>query len=179
MLNELQQGVVNKCYEIKFGGFLFGALMEYSSLQKEIKKRQYPGQSRLISVNEGMNLGRKGFDVRYFLILPHEEVNPLQVEQEAWKLLSPHVKEYVRDFGIYVEGYSPLAQVDQQQLLTYIDKGLNLLQQWNIISRSYKAKYFRLWEEVGGREDVVRKLIQELQASLVTDKPSISEMNNS
>jgi hypothetical protein len=84
------------------------------------------------------------------------------VEQEAWKLLSPHVKGYVNEFGIYISGYSPQT-AEQKPLLTHVNTGWNLLQQWNMISQSYKAKYEQVWDKVEERETTLRGLIQELR----------------
>jgi hypothetical protein len=51
-----------------------------------------------------------------------------------------------------------------EQLLAHIDCGWNLLQQWNTISKSYKAKYHRVWDRVAETEEDTKQLIQELSS---------------
>ena len=162
MLTEREQAIVNKSKEWGFDAYLQWAWCEYPSLQGEITESKYPTQTRLRSVNKRMDSERKGFDVCYLLALPEEEVNPLQIEQDAWRLLSPNVRGYVNEFGIYIDGYSPKT-AQQELLLAHVNTGWNLLQQWNVISQSYKAKYEQVWDKVTEREDAVRKLIQGLQ----------------
>lgn len=162
MLAEREQDIVNRSKEWGFGAYLQWAWFEYPSLQGEIGGGHYPTQGRLRDANKRMDSQRKGFDVCYLLALPHEEINPLQIEQEAWRLLSPRVKGYVNEFGIYIDGYSPRS-ADQGVLLTQVNTGWNLLQQWHLISQSYKAKYEQNWDTVGEREGALRALIEQLQ----------------
>lgn len=163
MLSELELEVVNKHKEWGFGAYLQWAWMEYPSLQREIQRGEYAEKDRLKYLVERMGDKKIRFDFCYLHSLPQEEVNPLQVEQEAWKLLSPKVKQHLDEFGNYIEGYSP-QNVNQGQLLTHVDCGWNLLQQWNIISKSYKAKYGQAWDKVAEREKATRQLIQELSS---------------
>jgi len=162
MLREREQEIVNKSKEWGFGAYLQWAWIEYPSLQSEIGDGHYPTQGRLRHANKRMDSQRKGFDVCYLLALPHEEVNPLQVEQEAWRLLSPHIKEYVNEFGIYIDGYSPKT-ADQAGLLTHVNTGWDLLYQWHLISQSYRAKYDQNWDVVRERENALKNLIEQLR----------------
>lgn len=164
MLAEREQDIVNKSKEWGFGAYLQWAWFEYPSLQNEIGEGKLPAQERLSVVNKRMDCERKGFDVCYLLALPHEAVNPLQVETEAWRLLSPHVKGHINEFGIYISDYSPQT-AEQEPLLAHVNKGWNLLQQWNVVSQSYKAKYEQSWNKVAERENALRELIQKLQQS--------------
>jgi hypothetical protein len=45
-----------------------------------------------------------------------------------------------------------------------VDCGWNLLQHWNTISKSYKAKYEQGRDKVAEREEATRQLIQELSS---------------
>jgi hypothetical protein len=163
MLSKLELEVVNKHKEWGFGAYLQWVWMEYPPLQREIQRGEYPEQDRLKHLVDRMGQQKTGFDFCYLHSLPHEEVNPLKVEQEAWKLLSPKVKQHLDKFGTYIEGYSP-QNVEQGQLLTHVDCGWNLLQHWNTISKSYKAKYEQVGDKVAEREEATRQLIQELSS---------------
>ena len=162
MLTEREQEIVNKSKEWGFGAYLQWACLEYPSLQSEIGEGYYPSQERLRDVNKKMDRESKGFDVCYLFSLPYEEINPLQVEQEAWGLLSPHVSGYVNEFGIYIDGYSPNT-AHKATLLTHVKTGWDLLQQWHLISQSYNAKYEQSWDKVEERENTLKELIQKLR----------------
>ena len=162
MLSEREQSIVNQNKEWGFGAYLQWAWFEYPSLQEEIAAGQYPSRERLNNGNKRMDRERKGFDVCYLLELPHEEINPLKVETDAWGLLSPRVRRHVDEFGGYIANYSPRT-AEQQPLLTQVGVSWDLLQKWNVVSQSYKAKYEQNWDRVAEREDAVRKLIHQLQ----------------
>ncbi len=163
MLSELEQEVVDSHKEGYFGAYIQGSWFEYSELQEQIVSGEYPESSRLQEANKKMSGWKKGFDITYLHSLPRAEINPLQVEQEAWKLLSPNIKQYLNEFGTYLEGYSP-QNADREQLLVHVNWGWNLLQQWNTISNSYKAKYDKNWSSIPEREEATRQLIQELSS---------------
>ena len=162
MLTEREQEIVDEMDASRFGAYLQWAWIEYPSLQEEINERKYPEQKRLKVVSTRMNSHRIEFDTCYLFALPEKEVNPLQIEQEAWRLLSPYIRQHVDEFGVYIISYSPQT-AEQQQLLTYVNTGWNLLQQWKIISQSFKTKEQQSWAVVGEREAAVRDLIQELR----------------
>jgi len=180
MLSDLELEIVKNHKEWEFGAYLQWAWMEYPNLRMEIAGNEYPEQERLRHLNKRMNGKRLDFDCCYFLSLPLAEANPLQVEQEAWKLLSPKVKQHVNEFGDYIEAYSPKA-AKQEQLLAHVDVGWDLLQKWNVIGQSFGAKYdtavYRGTQYFSGvcdddwlkgitlEEEVTRRLIRELQAA--------------
>lgn len=118
---------------------------------------------------------RTEFDHCYLSSLPKERVNPLKTEQEAWVLLSPIIEQYLSDFDI--SSIVVLAQaLKQRQLLGWVAKGMDLLGKWNIISDSYRAKYYLVIfgpangqdneaakAKIKGCENTVKELIRELQ----------------
>ena len=163
MLSKLEQEVVDNHKEWSFGAYLQWAWLEYLPLQEEIQRGEYPEQDRLKFLVKRMDDKKFGFDICYLHSLPYDGVNPLRVEQEAWKLLSPNVKQHLDKFGTYIKGYST-QNVDSEQLLAHVNCGWDLLQQWNTISNSHKAKYEKDWSKIPEREEATRKLIQELSS---------------
>jgi hypothetical protein len=103
-----------------------------------------------------------GFDTTYLRDFSQEETDVLQVEQEAWTLLSPQINEYIKGFGAYIETYSPKT-ADLISLFSQVNTGWNLLQQWNIISESYRAKYKKDWDLVEEKEAALKVLIEQLR----------------
>lgn len=99
-------------------------------------------------------------------------VNPLQVEQEAWKLLSPRVAGYLERFGHVIGSCSPdeITEELREQFLGLVKEGWDLLQKWNTISKAYNSKYemaiYGVTDELCGdvdeREEAVRSLIRDL-----------------
>lgn len=163
MLNELEQEIIKNHKRLQFGAYLQWTWFEYPELQEQISRREYPEQTKLIDTNKIMAQHKAMFDYCYFHSLPQAEVNPLQVEQDAWELLSPEIKQHLDEFENYIKGYSP-QNVDKEQLLAYVNNSWVLMQKWNIISNSYKAKYEKRWDIIEEKEQAARKLIQELQA---------------
>jgi len=161
MLSEQELKIVRNCKQWGFGAYLAWAWAVYPKLSRDINKEKYPDKKELVQINERMDQKRIAFDETYLHLLPRESVNPLQVEQEAWKLLSSLVKSQVDSFGKYIESYQP-STVISDQLLTQINNGWSLLQDWHIISRSYGAKLEEVWDEVKADEQKVRDLITRL-----------------
>ncbi len=168
MLTEREQEIINKSKEWGFAAYLQWAWLEYPSLQEEISKKRFPARKRLKYLNAWMNSERIEFDICYLVALPQKEINPLQIEQEAWRLLSPFAELHVNEFGIYIAGYSRKT-AEQQPLLTHVNLGWGLLQQWNLISFSFRAKYKKYWDLVEEKEAAVRDLIQELRQKSRTE----------
>jgi len=162
MLTEREQSVVKKSKRRGFGAYLQWAWLEYPELQDDIRRKVFPPRKRLRTANAAMDSQRISFDICYLSSLPAEEINPLQVEQEAWKLLSPQIKQYIGQFGIYIATYSPQT-AEQEQLLGHVDTGWDFIQQWYVVSQSYKAKCEQNWKKVGKRETAVKGLIQALR----------------
>ena len=173
MLSESEQEIVRNHKEWGFGAYLQWAWIEYPDLQEEIGKGKYPEKERLRYANKRMNDRKLGFDFCYSHSLSRAETNPLKVETEAWELLSPVVGQYISEFWNYIEGYSPEA-AEPWHLLAHVNYGWDLLQKWNTISNSYKAKYGTClgpaekeeWDNVLEREQNARELILELHSIL-------------
>jgi hypothetical protein len=165
MLNRLEQKVVSDHKARQFGAYLQWALPEYPDLQEQIGNARFPEPSRLTVVRNKMGLYRIEFDYYYLISLPRAKVNPLQLEQKAWRLLSPRVKQHLGEFGNYIAKYSQ-QNPERERLLTHINCGWELLQKWNVISKSYKAKHGKVWTVVSEREEATKQLIQELSAQL-------------
>lgn len=158
MSPEHERQIVIKYKECGFGAYLQGAWSTYPVLQKEIGEGRYPTKELLIEVWEKMDHKKIGFDCRYLF----EEVGPLRVEQETWRLLSPLVQKHLDKFGAYIADYQP-SSAEKEVLLGHINEGWGLLQLWNLVSESYKAKLSRKWQNVPEREEALKVLIQELQ----------------
>ncbi|MBW2970545.1 hypothetical protein KY320_00120 [Candidatus Woesearchaeota archaeon] len=96
-------------------------------------------------------------------------VNPLKIEQQGWKLLSPAIGEYLDQIEVYLESYPPneFSEATKNDFLGYINRGRKLLDKWQIICNSYKAKYQREGEQnIIQAEANVQFLIQELATNL-------------
>jgi len=151
--------VVRECKELGFGSYLSSAFLEYPRMIRQLQAEKYPSKRVLDNMNDRMDDKRFAFDLHYLIGLARMSVNPLQVEQEAWRLLSPLVKAQVVSFGEYVKSYSPTTAT-QEPLLTHVNNGWTLIQYWNTISNCYKTKLDEVFEEILGREEEVRGLIR-------------------
>jgi hypothetical protein len=162
MLSQKEQDVVDNYFMPGFGAYLQWAFSEYPDLRETIVTGKYPDQPRLRECHKEMNRKRVHFDLYYSADhLPSVDANPLRLEQDAWKLLSPKVKQHLVEFDGFIEDYSP-QNADGEQLLAHVDCGWDLLQDWNVISQSYKAKRERVWDKVAEREDKIMELIRKL-----------------
>ncbi len=161
-LTEQEQYIVDISKVWRFGSYLQGCDIIHSEMWRQIGKGNYPDINDLTSINEEMKKYSLSFDVGYLDVLPRKEINPLKVEQKAWELLSPLVRDHTEAFDIFLKNYSTQG-VDEEQLRLHLNKWWNLLQKWNVISDSYGAKYGQSWDAVGKEEEAVKKLIQELQ----------------
>jgi hypothetical protein len=160
-LNEQELEVVRKCKEWGFGAYLQGAWFQYPGLVRKIEEGNYPSQNELIKLNQKMEQRRLSFDDIYLDLLPREELNPLEIEQQAWKLLSPFIRQHTDIFSKFLETYYSNG-TQREQILTPINNWWNLLQDWNILSNSYKAKLEKMWDEVESREQQIRDLTKRL-----------------
>lgn len=160
-LTEQEQQVVNKSKIYFFSAFLQGAYITTPLMLEKIDKKEYPSQEKLDQLNQKTDNYRFNFDFEYLVALPDKEINPLQLEQEAWKLLSPLVKEHVDVFGEFIKYYLPQEEYGDE-LVKHLDNWFDLIQKWNIIAESYGAKYGHDWKNVENSEESVKKLIQEL-----------------
>lgn len=119
--------------------------------------------TELEEAHKNMYRHMTAFNYYYCIKLPDEPVNPVKVEQEAWKLLMPRIEQHLKRFKNYIENYYNPEEVDRDQLLAHILNGWELLQDWNLISKSYKAKLERNWDFVEERENTTRQLIDRLK----------------
>ncbi len=156
MLSELELEVVDSCKIWYCAGFLSWAYIEYSTSIEGLKKGEYPDLSRLLHMHSRMSLWVYDFDSAYsdLLLAP---VNPLELEQRAWNLLSHRLHTHVDEFGSYMD--SPQSC---DKLLEHLTTGWELLQKWNLISESYKAKHEQIWKRVPETEEALKDLIEEL-----------------
>lgn len=166
MLTEKELKVVDDNYIMGFGNFIQQRYSAIDCIHIHIPKNIYPERERFEEKISEFCTRRGEFDNCYLISLPLAEVNPLQLEGEAWKLLSPLVGQHLDEFGNYVETYTPenLERKQLQQLLAHTDRELDLLQKWKIISQSFSAKWQRCWKYVPEREEATRMLIQELSS---------------
>lgn len=141
MLSDRELDVARRHKEPGFGAYLAWAWLEYPYLQADIKAGKPVKPGRLSYANKRMAGKKFDFDFCYLESLPQEEVNPLQVEQDAWRLLSPLVASYIESFDQYIQGYHPEI-ADTNQLLAYVTTGFELLKKWNIISKLFGEKCY-------------------------------------
>lgn len=147
-----------------FGNFMFfwqGGAGEYSNLLKIIEEGSFPKKERITSLAERISDKMAEFDYKYLTSLPLQPVNPLRLEQNAWRLLTFQIKEYLEGFMTYSRTYSP-DNANKETLVGYLNKADALLKQWDVIGHSFSAKYDKLWDKIDEKEDAVRKLIVEL-----------------
>jgi hypothetical protein len=188
MLSDLELQLIKDFHNEGLGLNQQDFWLSYPVLQDEVRRATFPEQLCLRQMNEQMNLRRVAYDVCYSHFLLPGSINPLRVEQKAWLMLSPSVAEHVSDFGGFVNSYSPKS-ADQRALLTHIEAGLDVLQQWEIIDRSFGAKYTtakyrgtpgfediydRLWmADINAKEEQVSSLMHDMQKSVRFRPPFI------
>ena len=165
MLTELEYEVVRSCEIDNFCAYLQWTQLEYPSLIRDVERKCYPQQTMLKHCIERMIDERNSFDYCYFSRLRDEKVNPLQTEQAAWRLLSPLVRAHTDGFGGYLAGYSP-ASAEKDPLLAHLNDGLGLVEDWNVISRSYGAKLEKMWDQLEAREQAAKDLIERLSSKV-------------
>lgn len=164
-LTDAEINVVRECKD--WGGFsayLQTMWLMYPVLTRRIIKGNFPEKEELAKIIDKMRGHKRSFDYCYFGKLPDASINPLSVEQEAWRLLSPLIEGFTNDFENYLVGYLP-QKVQARKLLAYVEKWWDLLNKWNIISRSYRCKLEKMWDELEEREEETKRLIQELTSS--------------
>jgi hypothetical protein len=142
MLTPLELRVVKEHKVWGFVAYLQGAFLDFPWLEKQVSEEKYPSKEKVSEVLHRMNFRRIEFNVVYS-DPKLDELNPLEIEQEAWKLLSPKVKGYVQRFRKFADSYSPVSvnAETKQQFLSLVNEGRDLVLKWNIISRSYAPKY--------------------------------------
>jgi len=174
MLNKLELEIVKVCKVHGFAAYLQRAWADFPTLERDAASRIYPETQHIQKVLGRMERGITEFDFAYFVQLPQEATNPLQGEQEAWKLLSPILKDYLTRFKQFVSSYSSdkVSDESRQQLLGLVQEGWQLLQKWDTISKAYNPKYeFAIYNRTGWtekglqeREEAVKVLICELSS---------------
>ena len=158
-LSKEEFDLVCKCKDWGFGAFLQCCYFIPDIWRIKISKKSF-GKDILQSLADAITRRKENFDFIYFEVLAHSLINPLIAEQKAWRLLSPMVEFFLEDFKIFIDAYS--SKEDFDNLWRKVDTFQGLLQKWNIISNYYKAKYCKDWEKIEEREELVKKLIEEL-----------------
>ncbi len=163
-LNDSEWQIVVICRSHSFAAYLQAAWLHYPKIIRNIAVSIYPTKEELEKVNEKMWLKWGSFEHIYGWLLAEKigiVSHPLQIEQQAWKLLSPLVRKHCEEFKNFLQSYSP-ETANADQLLIYINSWWDLLQKWNIISKSYGSKYNKDWKYIESTEEEVRGLIAEL-----------------
>ena len=160
-LTDLEQAIVNEHFIPFTAAYFQRAWLQYDIFFESIDRSEFPQKVDLDEVNNKMAEWMDAFNDCYLESLQYLKSNPLALETHAWMLLSPLIKKQVKDFGIYLLGYSPQTS-DMVKLRAFVDSGWDLLQIWNAISDSYKAKYQKQWNKTSEKEATVKILIQEL-----------------
>jgi hypothetical protein len=81
------------------------------------------------------------FDRFYLFDLRQKTINPLRIEQQAWNLLSPFIKQYIDEFKEFATRCETLADIDTVQLSTLIANGRYLYEAWNLTEISFYNKF--------------------------------------
>jgi hypothetical protein len=161
MLTTLEHKVVDDLKILHFGAHLQYQYICYSSLIERLigvrTKEKLDSKEELLEMIDILKDMMQEFDYCYFYMLPRQKVNPLIIEQESWKLLSPKIKQYLNNFKDYVQKYS-FENIDKEKLLFHINTGWKLIQQWNLISDSYKVKHQKSWNFISEREEALKEL---------------------
>lgn len=157
-LTAQEQDIVHRYKEQQFGAFLQWVWLFYPEFAE---KGERPSNENLGKILERLREVIWGFNFCYFHRLPRETVNPLLVEQEAWRKLSPLIKQHADKLGALlprlVSGEGNL----EGDLLAEIKHGWELFQKWNVISNSFRTKHDSNWNLVEEREEAVRNLVFE------------------
>jgi len=171
MLTPLELRVVEEHKIWGFASYLQRAFIDFSRLEKFDLHGEFLPREEISVILYKMRARRTKFDAEYSG--PElEGVNPLQVEQAAWRLLSPRVLDYAKRLDQFTISYSPLKVTEEvkAKFLGLVQEGQDLLQQWSRISDSYGPKYDMalygvsdsLAQMAREKEEDVKKLIGEL-----------------
>ncbi|MEK6910746.1 MAG: hypothetical protein AABW82_03155 [Nanoarchaeota archaeon] len=163
MLTELESEVVASCKDHGFAAYLQCAWFEYPRMKGKIARPEFPKKPELTKWTRDMGMHKTLFDI-YYLHKLKTGLNPLKVEQQCWELLSPRVENHLTVFNGYLDSYNA-KNAKADELLPHLDLSWDLLQKWNVISNSYKAKYCMVWSGVKKEEKKVRSLIAVLSSS--------------
>ncbi len=146
MLSELELMVVDSCVVHNFNARITEIMMAIESYTEKIIKGNWPDRSDVQGFITKLDFFHFNFDSIYFERLNIREINPLKKEQEAWKGLSPIIKQYLRNMEEYIKNYHPkeMNGSDVKILLINLNKGLDLVNTWLIIARCFKQKHERM-----------------------------------
>jgi len=171
MYSELELKTVKEHKVWGFVAYLQGAFINLPKLDSDISKRHYPKKEHVTKMLDRMNRRKIEFDIEYDELSRATE-NPLQLEQKAWELLSPRVEDHLSRFRQFIDSYSPELITDEsrEDFLNLTREEWDLVQKWNIISKSYNPKYeMAIYPKTGltekdirEKEGLVQVLIQEL-----------------
>lgn len=158
-LTDEEHLVIKKLFDDRCGAFLQYAWIVCPKFVKRVSSGVRPLKTDLVDFVEMAEPHFRSFWFYYLFELPRASVNPVPLEQKAWQLLMPKVRKVLNEFEEILNAYE---SCDKDILLRSL-KGLwDLIQKWNIISRSFKCKLEKMWDELEEREKEVEKLIEEL-----------------
>lgn len=160
-LNMLSESALRFVQENKIwgtGAFLQSAFLNFGACSRNIQHGKPPPKETLEEVWQQMTRMRTAFDMQYVIGSPPEMADILGTEAEAWRLLSPRVQSFLERFQTFIASYS--VDTSASSVAEYLQEYWSLIQQWNTLSNSYKAK------EQDGDVQSTEKTCQELIATL-------------
>lgn len=135
MYSKLELEVIASAKVWGFAAYLQGCLFRQAAFQRG----EYKRKDLEFEFNE-MTKMKRDFDYMYTDKLIRAEVNPLVEEQQMWKELSPKVESFLNRFGEYLPEYKEKSK-DKAKVKKFVAEWGGILQDWNKLSNSYRAKY--------------------------------------
>ncbi|MFA6305918.1 MAG: hypothetical protein WC651_04325 [Candidatus Gracilibacteria bacterium] len=167
MLDEAARKEIEETRAFQGGASLQCAYFDYEHYTEGLSFGMAPPSSALRSTHSRMRENCMHFDSKYCEQLGAKPLTVLAPEQETWTCLSPLVHDFLGRFKIFIDGYDSEQNEESKKttLKTLLNEYWDLIQKWNVISQSYKAKeFFKSDEQVAEREQAIRALIESIKA---------------
>jgi len=143
MYSDLELQVIEELNIPYFGEALQELLSIKDELHVSADNKLLPPKNMVKDFYRGIEAFSREFDITYLLELNKYQVNPLQLEQRAWTLLSPAIKQHQQKFAAFAKKYSEKKAVQETipMLIEYLDGAAQYLGMWNAISASFNEKH--------------------------------------
>jgi hypothetical protein len=152
-----QLGIIVSCNVV--GGDLFSEFLLCDHLIDDLKNGNMPRLEDLYGLSRALNYFVFLFDDRYFRVLKDIRPNPLEIEQQAWQLLS-------KEIHVTLDEYKLLLNKDELSidiLLLSLQKIMDFIDDWKKISNSFKCVEQELDEDfIGNSTREIHELIERL-----------------
>lgn len=164
MLSEFEQKIVDQNKIWGFASYMQVLYFDYDDWKKAARSNQLLTKEQLEEIYDGMNRMKSHFDIVY-LTGNDDEMKVLQLEKMAWALLSEHIASFISQIKNFLGTLDIPSDEKIYRSTQLMNEFWELLQEWNIISCSYKAKYERRFNDIPKTEQDVQNLIDRLRTA--------------